>query len=723
MINGMKNILKFLFAFTIGAIMAISCSEDAEPLGTKISADASILLFDGQGASSQTVSVVSDGDWIAVAPEWVTVTPNFGTGNQAVQISVADNLDTDGTLAAERKAAVTFTVTGGSYAVAISQSGDPDKKPAEIAKITVAQFNAAEETDAVFYELTGAIASIANTYYGNFYLEDETGSVYVYGLYDEKGGSYGSFEKYGLNQGDIITIRGYRGSYNGLIEVMGGYYVSHVASLVSATPAEVSMPIEGGEFEVALAYKGETFEININPEARGWLNMGTIRPDGDTTRIQFSVPANNGSPREATISFTSSKGSTVSTVETKVKQEGSIADATVAEFLAQPVSGVALYRLTGKVKSIASDVYGNFYLEDATGEVYVYGLTATQVASNDKSFASLGIKVGDIVTLVGTRAEYKGTAQVGGPAYHISHTSYKEATVAEVLAASTGDNYYKVTGTVKNIKSTVYGNFDIEDETGSIYVYGLTKAPVEKNDKSFESLGLKEGDKVTLVGKRAEYNGSAQIGSAYYLYHEEGTTQPDEEVIKEVSIADFNAAAEDDTWYKISGLVVNIKSDVYGNLTLKDASGDIYVYGVRAEKAGDNKVFGTLNVKVGDILTVIAKRGSYNGNAQALEAYMDSNISVKSVTVSEFLAAEVGDAYYSLTGEVEGIKSTLYGNFNIKDSTGSVYVYGLATGWNGPSKQFESLGISEGNTITIIGKRAAYNNSPQVGSAFYVPMK
>ena len=240
----MKNILKFLFAFTIGAFMAISCSEDAEPLGTKISADASSLSFNGQGASSQTVSVVSDGDWIAVAPEWITVTPNFGTGNQTVQISVADNLDTDGTLAAERTADVTFTVTGGSYAVAINQAGDPDKKPAEIAKITVAQFNAAEETDAVFYELTGAIASIANTYYGNFYLEDETGSVYVYGLYDEKGGSYGSFEKYGLNQGDIITIRGYRGSYNGLIEVMGGYYVSHVASLVSATPAEVSIPIE-----------------------------------------------------------------------------------------------------------------------------------------------------------------------------------------------------------------------------------------------------------------------------------------------------------------------------------------------------------------------------------------------------------------------------------------------------------------------------------------------
>ena len=65
--------------------------------------------------------------------------------------------------------------------------------------------------------------------------------------------------------------------------------------------------------------------------------------------------------------------------------------------------------------------YGNFYLEDATGKVLVYGLTATQVESNDKSFASLKLRDGDTVTLIGTRDDYNGTAQVGGPAYYVSH--------------------------------------------------------------------------------------------------------------------------------------------------------------------------------------------------------------------------------------------------------------------------------------------------------------
>lgn len=540
----MKNKLKIFLALVIGAFTAFSCSEkDETPLGTNISANATSLNFDGTNATVTTLNILSDGDWLAVAPEWITVTPNYGSGNQTVEVKVADNLDTDGTLAAERKDAITFCVGKKEFVVDIIQAGDPNKKPAEIKKITVAEFNAAEENSSVFYELTGAISGIANAYYGNFYLTDETGSVYVYGLYDQLGGNYGTFEKYELSEGDIITMRGYRGSYNGLIEVMGGYYVSHVASLVSATPAEVEMPIEGGSFDVALAYKGETFEVNINQEAREWLNMGTIFPDGDTTRIKFTVLPNAGSPREASISFTSSKGSTVSTVTTKVIQDGSIVDMTIEDFLAKQDDPVALYRLTGKVKSIANDTYGNFYLEDATGEVYVYGLTATQVEKNDKSFASLGIKVGDVLTLVGTRASYNGTAQVGGPAFYVSHKSHTEATVAQFLAASTGDTYYKLTGKIANLKSDVYGNFDLVDETGSVYVYGLTKAPVEKNDKSFASLGLKEGDVVTLIGTRAEYKGDAQVGGpAYYLYHEAAPSEEDANAIN------VTIGSENQTW-------------------------------------------------------------------------------------------------------------------------------------------------------------------------------
>ena len=98
------------------------------------------------------------------------------------------------------------------------------------------------------------------------------------------------------------------------------------------------------------------------------------------------------------------------------------------------------------------------------------------------------------------------------------------ATVEQVLAAAVNNNvWYQLTGTISNISNTTYGNFDLTDETGTIYVYGLTAEKVSSNDKSFSSLGLKEGDIVTLVGTRDEYGGDPQIGGpAYYISHEAG---------------------------------------------------------------------------------------------------------------------------------------------------------------------------------------------------------
>lgn len=98
-----------------------------------------------------------------------------------------------------------------------------------------------------------------------------------------------------------------------------------------------------------------------------------------------------------------------------------------------------------------------------------------------------------------------------------------KATVADFLAAAEDDTWYELTGTISNIGNTTYGNFDLTDETGTVYVYGLTKTKVASNDKSFASLGLKEGDVVTMIGKRSSHNGSPQVGGpAYYVSHVAG---------------------------------------------------------------------------------------------------------------------------------------------------------------------------------------------------------
>ena len=80
--------------------------------------------------------------------------------------------------------------------------------------------------------------------------------------------------------------------------------------------------------------------------------------------------------------------------------------------------------MTGKIIEIQKADYGNIVIEDNTGSILIYGLTATKVEKNDKSFASLGLNLGDVVTLASRREEYNGTPQGGGnqnPAYYISH--------------------------------------------------------------------------------------------------------------------------------------------------------------------------------------------------------------------------------------------------------------------------------------------------------------
>ena len=73
---------------------------------------------------------------------------------------------------------------------------------------------------------------------------------------------------------------------------------------------------------------------------------------------------------------------------------------------------------------------------------YRTGLTKTKVDKNDNSFSSIGLSEGDIVTLVGTRDEHNGEAQVGGPAYYISHEEGELPDDPGLIEGTAGDGVY-----------------------------------------------------------------------------------------------------------------------------------------------------------------------------------------------------------------------------------------------------------------------------------------
>ena len=506
--------LRHIFAaLAAAALTLVGCQEELKVLD-EVQVSQSLVAIPVEGGSVEVTVNANDAWEIVGAPEWLTASPAAGqAGETVVTFSAGETAET-------REAVFYINVGEVQQVMNALQMAEKVETPLS----TCADVN--NGVDGKVYRVKGTVTSIVNTTYGNWYLQDDTGSVYVYGtLYN---GATQQFTKLGLEVGDIVTVEGPRKDYNGTIELVDVTVLSIEKSLLKLEKIiSTPLPLEGGVATALLTVKDGDFSVEI-PEDAAWLTAGEPYAIGELTCVELTAAPNEGGSRSTTVTFKTTVDGKDYIAPAEISQLGAIKAITVADFIAAE-EGTALYELTGIVKNLKNTTYGNFDLVDATGSVYVYGLTGNDtVGSNDKSFANLGINEGDVITIVGTRASYNGTVQVGGTAYLKEHVvAASVATIAEFLAQPKG-TWCKLTGTLVNLKSDVYGNFDLVDETASVYVYGLTTSFVAKNDKSFANLGLKEGDVVTLVGKRDAYNDQDQVGGpAYYISHVAGTTGDD----------------------------------------------------------------------------------------------------------------------------------------------------------------------------------------------------
>ena len=510
-----------LTAFVATLAFAVGCVDQLPGDLASLQVSSSYISIPA-GGGSQTITVKATEAWAFTSvPQWLTIAPSSGgAGEVAVTFSAKESLDT-------RAAELSIKVGANEQFINVKQQvGSGELTPSTCAEIIAGPVGKT-------YQAEGICTSIANTTYGNWYLQDNTGEIYIYGTKD-KTGNY-NWKSFGIEVGDKVLVEGPKVVYNNIIELVDVKVLKVTKSLIKVESDPIEVGKAGEPFEVLLTCKGDGLSISIPDNAKSWLTVEAIILNGTNAVVKFNAAPNEGGARKTTLVFTTTSKGQVNTAETTVTQEGSIIEMSIKDFLAQPESPTALYRLTGKVTNLAKSDYGNFDLVDATGKVYVYGLTATKVEKNDKSFPTLGIKEGDVVTLIGTRAAYKGTAQVGGPAYHVSHTSHTEvASIADFLSKPVASKalespYYKITGTITEILSDIYGNFYLKDATGTVYVYGLTVSGVAKNDKSFASLGLKVGDVVTMIGQRGQYANAKvpeqkeQVSNGYYISHTAGS--------------------------------------------------------------------------------------------------------------------------------------------------------------------------------------------------------
>ena len=392
----------------------------------------------------------------------------------------------------------------------------------------------------------------------------------------------------------------------------------------------------------------------------------------------------------------------------------------------------------------------------------------------------VNIQEEDVVVICGKIVNYRGSTPetVQNKAYVVSingkGVEVPETTTAEAKGAGTQTNPYNVAGVLNYLNTlgadvtssnevyikgkvkeiteqfgTQYGNatFTMIDE-GYDAIFTAYRILYLGNKKYTEGDLLKEGDEVIVCGKVVNFRGNTPETSqnTAYLYSLNGKTADGggggTSEVKTVSIADFNAAPVSDTWYQLTGTVKNLKDgDQYGNFDLEDATGSVYVYGLLSEKGGEKKMFQDLvaakAIKEGSKITIIGNRGEYNGKIEVLNAYFvsieggggGSTEGVQTVSIADFNAAAVSnDIWYQLTGTVKNLKDgDQYGNFDLEDNTGSVYVYGLLSEKGGEKKKFQDLvaakGIKENSKITIIGNRGEYNGKIEVLNAYFVSIE
>lgn len=194
---------------------------------------------------------------------------------------------------------------------------------------------------------------------------------------------------------------------------------------VKPVMASVMIQQKASPFESSGGQQSISFLATVNWSAspsQPWVKVTPSSGSGSDSyqTVTVSVDENKEEERSAEVVIQAGAAKGVITISQKKGVEASVS---ISEFYAKRANQTDWYKLTGEIVGIANPSYGNFYIVDGSSCLYVYGLTSKKVDSNDQSFQSLGLKVGDKVTFMSLRSEHNNVVEAGGsiPAYYLSH--------------------------------------------------------------------------------------------------------------------------------------------------------------------------------------------------------------------------------------------------------------------------------------------------------------
>ena len=550
---------KYIFLSLIASLaVLVGCEKETDTFLDEVQVSSSYVGVPmGGGATSITVSATSS--WsISEIPDWLTVSPASGNaGETTVSFSAATTLD-------GRETTVLLTCAGATQRINVIQG------LAVVSNATCAEVIAGP--DSKTYRVTGTCTRIANTSYGNWYLDDGTGEIYIYGTVDGTG-AY-NWSSFGIDVGDEVTVEGPKTTYNGTVELVDATFISVNKSLIkvaSMDPETGVIPSEGGKLSIVVDNKGNGLYVEIPEEAKEWLSIASV--SGNT--VVFQAAENLAGPRNVTLVFATTDGKKEYTAQTDISQLGSSG----SKELPFTVTEAIQY-----VKAIGGETAGDFWVKGIVskiannGEFGSYGNGTFWISEDGEYHDDLDldfeayrvywfnnekwvegnaqIAVGAEVLICGKLTVYGSTAETSqNKAYVYSVNGVttdaegigtladpftaKGAVAAANAVGSTNSSFNAyVKGVVSQIVNN--GQFSAQYGNGSFWI---SEDGTFHNDKSldFEAyrvlwLGNRKweegdpeiaiGDEVILYGQITLYNGTAETASGKaYVYSYNGKTE------------------------------------------------------------------------------------------------------------------------------------------------------------------------------------------------------
>lgn len=347
----MKNIIAVLAS---GALLFAGCTKEYEVTTLDVIQLSKTFISVPEDGTPVTVELTASVDWsfdklfeheiegqyedhevakeMKETPEWLTVS-NVSGGAGTTKLTFTAEASEVG-----REAKLVISAGGKKQNLTVRQ-GEIQASVATCADVIAA-------VDGQSFTVTGTCTSIVNTTYGNWYLNDGTGEIYIYGTVNDSGQN--AWDTFNIEVGDEVTVSGSKVTYGSTVEFVDAKFISVKKSLLQVPENGVTdflvdrsgyrINSEGtvidanpvNEIVAEFIVKGNGILFDIPSDMQSWAQVTDIKvvapeeedsEDPDTTKVTMKIASTDGTvARSGVIKFRSADGKDESSVEISVTQ-------------------------------------------------------------------------------------------------------------------------------------------------------------------------------------------------------------------------------------------------------------------------------------------------------------------------------------------------------------------------------------------------------------------